>query len=282
MILAKCCHDLDVLYWNLGSVKQLSSFGSLKHYRPENAPAGVPERCTDGCPAAGDCPWYAPRLYLELEPLYQVARRSASPWERLGGRLLVDHPRLSAGLRRLIPLFDKAADYREWPVSVISEDTSPEARRAALETGPWGRCVYRCDNDVVDHQAVNLEMESGVTCTLVMQGHSHLEGRTMRYDGSRATVRGLYAAGVNDSIEIHDHRTGRVKVIRFPTRAGGHGGGDDGLMASFVRNLRSGEPPLTSAAASLESHLMAFAAEQARIEGTVVDMTAFRQRATAT
>jgi predicted dehydrogenase len=194
--------------------------------------------------------------------------------------LLVDHPRLSARLRRLIPPFDKAADYRGWPVSVISEDTSPEARRAALETGPWGRCVYRCDNDVVDHQAVNLEMESGITCTLAMQGHSHLEGRTMRYDGSRATVLGLYAAGVNDSIEIHDHRTGRVEVIRFPTRAGGHGGGDDRLMASFVRNLRSGEPPLTSAAASLESHLMAFAAEQARIEGAVVDMTAFRQRAT--
>ena len=64
MILAKCCHDMDLLFWNLGPVRRLNSFGSLLHYRPENAPPGAPERCTDGCPVADDCSWYAPRLYL--------------------------------------------------------------------------------------------------------------------------------------------------------------------------------------------------------------------------
>ena len=246
MILAKCCHDMDILYWNLGAVRRLGSFGSLTHYRPENAPPGAPERCTDGCPAADECLWYAPRLYLH--------------------------------------------DHTGWPVSVISEDLSQEARRRALETGPYGRCVYHCDNDVVDHQTVNLEFESGASGTLFMHGHSHEEGRTMRYDGTRATLRGRFGYGVGDSIEIHDHLTGRVEEHDPSTGGlqadvGGHGGGDAGLMAAFVRALRpelGGAEGLTTSRESLESHLMAFAAEEARVEGGIVSMDGFRQRAEAT
>jgi predicted dehydrogenase len=243
MILAKCCHDMDILYWNLGLVRRLGSFGSLSHYRPENAPPGAPERCTDGCPAADECPWCAPRIYLH--------------------------------------------DYTGWPVSVISEDPSPEARLHALETGPYGRCVYFCDNDVVDHQTVNLEFASGASGTLFMHGHSHEEGRTMRYDGTRATLRGRFGYGFGDSIEIHDHLTGLVEEVNlaaggFTADGSGHGGGDAGLMASFVRALRpelGGVEGLTTSRESLESHLMAFAAEKARVEGGIVSMDDFRQRA---
>ena len=243
MILAKCCHDMDILYWNLGPVRRLGSFGSLSHYRPENAPPGAPERCTDGCPAADECPWYAPRIYLH--------------------------------------------DYTGWPVSVISEDPSLEARLRALETGPYGRCVYFCDNDVVDHQTVNLEFASGASGTLFMHGHSHEEGRTMRYDGTRATLRGRLGYGFGDSIEIHDHLTGLVEEVDlaaggFAADGSGHGGGDSGLMATFVRALRSelgGVEGLTTSRESLESHLMAFAAEKARVEGGIVSMDEFRQRA---
>ncbi|MEE8389894.1 MAG: Gfo/Idh/MocA family oxidoreductase [Anaerolineae bacterium] len=215
MILAKCCHDLDILFWNLGPVTRLDSFGSLAHYRAENAPEGAPARCADGCPVAGDCTWYAPRLYLH--------------------------------------------DYVGWPVSVISEDTSLEARQRALETGPYGRCVYHCDNDVVDHQTVNMEFESGATGALFMHGHSHEEGRTMRYDGTRATLRGRFA-GLNDSIEIHDHLTGRVEKINLARGIAGHGGGDEELMTAFVKALRDPGTAMTTARESLESHLMAFAA----------------------
>ena len=235
MILAKCCHDLDVLFWNLGPVTRLNSFGSLLHYRQENAPPGAPERCTDGCPVAEDCPWYAPRLYLQ--------------------------------------------EYTGWPVSVISEDTSLEARRRALETGPYGRCVYRCDNDVVDHQTVNVEFASGATGVLFMHGHSHEESRTMRYDGTRATLRAKFGYGVGDVIEIHDHLTGRMERVDPQAGGSGHGGGDAGLMAAFVKALRDPRTALTTSRESLESHLMAFAAEEARVEGSIVEMSAYRTQA---
>jgi len=243
MILAKCCHDMDILYWNLGPVTRLNSFGSLIHYRPENAPPGAAERCLDDCPAADGCPFYVPRLYL--------------------------------------------TEYTGWPVSVISEDSSLEARRHALETGPYGRCVYRCDNDVVDHQTVNMEFQSGVTGVLFMHGHSHEEGRTMRYDGTRATLRGKFGYGFGDAIEIHDHLSGRVERIDPQAGSSGHGGGDVGVMAAFVEALRDPSKALTTADSillttsreSLESHLMAFAAEEARVNGSIVHMDDFRRRA---
>ncbi|NIV37673.1 MAG: hypothetical protein GWN58_52140 [Anaerolineae bacterium] len=109
----------------------------------------------------------------------------------------------------------------------------------------------------------------------------------MRYDGTRATLRGRFGYGFGDSIEIHDHLTGRVEEID-PSGGGasadlsGHGGGDAGLMAAFVRALRpelGGAGGLTTSRESLESHLMAFAAEEARVEGGIVTMDEFRQRA---
>jgi predicted dehydrogenase len=347
MILAKCCHDLDILFWNLGACRRLNSFGSLTHYRPENAPPGAPERCTDGCPVAEECPWYAPRLYMDLVPLIQVARRSNSTLERVGASLALDRPGLLNFARRVIPGLDATLDYRGWPVSVITEDASPEGRLHALETGPYGRCVYHCDNDVVDHQVVNMELESGASVVLVMQGHSHREGRTMRYDGTRATLRASYYPFMQE-IQIHDHLTGGVETIRPGVRGvgtTGHGGGDAGLMGAFVRMIRhvgqgvgletspnkrenrfaegqgvgqetspnkrenrfaegqgvgqetspnkrgyrfaEGLPTeaasahATTARESLESHLMAFAADQARLQGTVVAMDEFRRQAEA-
>jgi predicted dehydrogenase len=231
MILAKCYHDMDILFWNLGAVRRLASFGSLIHFRPENAPPGAPARCTDDCPTEADCPYFAPRLYL--------------------------------------------TSYTGWPVSVISVDTSLDARRRALETGPYGRCVYHCDNDVVDHQVVAMEFENGASASLFMHGHSNEECRTMRYDGTRATLRGKFTYFTGE-IEIYDHLTDSIEKIE-PDVGAGHGGGDMGLVSAFVRALRADTPQvLTSARNSLESHLMSFAAEKARVEGGVVPMGDYR------
>jgi len=283
MILTKCCHDLDLLYWFLGSCERISSTGALTHYRPENAPPGAPARCTDGCPYADACPWYAPRLYLDLVPLLQVARGSQNLVERLGATLALDYPTLTRWLRRLVPAADAMIDYRGWPISVLSEDTSPAARMQALEQGPYGRCVYHCDNDVVDQQTVSMTLASGASAVLVMHGHSHEEGRTLRIDGSHATLRGRYTLN-RQEIELHDHHTGRVQriQIRQPVRdATGHGGGDAGLIDAFVAAVQGHSPPPTTARASLESHLMAFAADEARLQRSIIDMEGYRQRAEA-
>ncbi|MGB0388768.1 MAG: Gfo/Idh/MocA family protein [Ardenticatenaceae bacterium] len=236
MILAKCSHDLDLLYWNLGQpVEKLQSFGSLLHYRPENAPQGATERCTDGCPAAEGCPFDARKIYLE-------------------------------------------PNEQKWPATAISDDQSLPARRRALETGPYGRCVYKCDNDVVDHQTLSMQFPNGASVVLFMHGHSHEESRTMRYDGTRATLRGKFDYH-NGWIEIHDHVSNECEQIHIPAGASGHGGGDAGVVSSFVRAIRREAEALTTARESLESHLMAFAAEESRLNGTVVDMNEFRQRA---
>jgi predicted dehydrogenase len=235
MLLAKCCHDLDILQWMMDGqpVKRLHSFGSLLHFQPDNAPPGAPVRCTDGCPVADECAFYAPRLYLTEDV--------------------------------------------DWPTSAISTDLSYEGRLRALQTGPYGRCVYHCDNDVVDHQVVNMEHETGAITTLVMHGHSHLEGRTMRYDGTRATLRGCWGYRGEADLTIHDHRTGGVETVPLSDGVDGNGGGDAGVMQAFVRAVRgAGSGALTSARASLESHLLAFAAERSRLTGTTVDMAAYR------
>jgi hypothetical protein len=130
-----------------------------------------------------------------------------------------------------------------------------------------------------------MEFESGTTGVLFMHGHSYEESRTMRYDGTRATLRAKFAYGLGGgAIEIHDHLTGRMERVdpnakAGPEAASGHGGGDAGVMAAFVQAMRGSGDALTTARESLESHLMAFAAEEARVKGTVIHMDAFRRRA---
>ena len=236
MILTKCCHDFDILSWILGMrVKRLSSFGSLRHYRPERAPhPDVPERCTDGCPVEDECPFYAPRIYL-------------------GERM-----ELLAGS--------------------VSLDTSRAGVMRGLETGPLGRCVYRAGNDVVDHQVVSMESEDGLTVTLTMHGHSHVEGRSMRYDGSRATLIGDFSDPEPD-IVVHDHLT-ETSERTVPYASAGHGGGDERLMAAFVRAVRDGDRTgLSNVQEAVQSHLLAFAAEESRLNGGVlIDMDEYARR----
>ncbi len=162
----------------------------------------------------------------------------------------------------------------------ISPDTSYEARFRALQTGAYGRCVYRCDNTVVDHQVVSMLFPSGASVTLTMQGFSNAEGRTTRIDGTRAT---LQADQPSNEIRIYDHpaldaKAQLVEVIQPIVPESGHGGGDFSLLAAFVQTMRGNSPALTTARVSLESHLMAFAAEEARLTRTVVAMDEYRAR----
>jgi predicted dehydrogenase len=169
-----------------------------------------------------------------------------------------------------------------WPQNHISYTPTKEARLEALKTGWYGRCVYHCDNDVVDHQTVNMEMEDGTTVTLIMNGQGDEECRTMRWDGTKATLYGKFAASGNQ-IRVHHHLSGEIEDIPVIDRDNsGHGGGDFGIVRSFI-NAMQGNPDesITTARESLESHLLAFAAEESRHNKTVIDMKEYRQRVEA-
>jgi predicted dehydrogenase len=232
-IVAKCSHDLDLLAWNAASpVVRMASFGSLQHFRPERAPVGAPERCTDGCPV-DDCLWDARRIYC-------------------------------------------APDLPSWVTPVLTEDPSSDAISEALRSGPYGRCVYHAGADVVDHQVVSMQLSDGSTMTLQLNGHSYQSfesARLTRYDGTRASLRA--SLGPEPALEIQEHGGGSETVV-MPERLDGHGDADDRIMEAFASHARSGEPMLTNARSAVEAHLLGFAAEEARMQRTVIDVRSLR------
>jgi predicted dehydrogenase len=273
MILAKCCHDFDILTWMLDrNCECLSSVGGLLHYRPENAPGGAPERCLDGCP------YYAPFIYIDMLPLLRGAAKTPQRIPRQMVKLQQRAPGLVKALSLAVPSLRELSDYRGWPLSVVAQDPTPENLLGALKEGPYGRCVYHCDNDVVDHQVVAMEFQGGLSVSLTMHGHSHLEGRTTRIQGSRGELQANFGFA-GSWIEVNEHASGHSR--RYDTSGeltAGHGGGDHRLVAAFVEAVQANDEALalTTARQSLESHLMAFAAEDARIEGRVIRRIEFR------
>ncbi|BBH25038.1 oxidoreductase [Paenibacillus baekrokdamisoli] len=231
MILAKACHDMDIIQWLIDAeCRYVSSFGSLSHFRSENAPEGAPARCLDGCPVMDSCAYYAPKQYLT---------------EHIG-----------------------------WPTSMISTDLSYEGRVKALQEGPYGRCVYHCDNDVVDHQVVNFEFANEVAAVFTMSAFSRDGGRFMQITGTEGEIR---AAMDKNELILKRFDTGEEQLISLRNPVGNHGGGDTNLMRDFIRLVRSGgcEKGLTSAENSIQSHLLAFAAEASRLEKRTIDMRRF-------
>lgn len=273
MILTKCSHDLDLLIWMTGGqVQYLTSSGSLTHYRAENAPAGAPERCLDGCPAQEECKYYAPYFYQSLIPLFRSFAHGARGFPRIAMLAYLRAPALVRALSHMIPLLRMITDYSGWPLTVLTSEPTAENINHALREGPYGRCVYHGDNDVVDHQIVNMVFANNLTATLTMHGHSDIECRTTRIEGTRATLRGYFGLG-GAWIELHHHLSG--KRVRYDTSAPldvGHGGGDVALLDGFVQSLVNEDDTaaLTTARQSLESHLLAFAADKARLENRVV------------
>jgi predicted dehydrogenase len=239
IVLAKTCHDLDLIAWFVGSpARRVASQGELRHFRAECAPPGAPARCSDGCPVQAECPHDAVRFYVDPEP--QIARL--------------------------------------WPWTDVSADPSREARRRAVEAGPYGRCVYRCDNDVPDRQLVWLEFEDGTSASLSVHGHASRETRTLRATGSRGELRGVLQDGI---LELSRHGAFEVERHRFEGSALGHYGGDDLLLDHFTDVVArdAGGELVASGRLALESHLVGFAAEESRRSGRSLEMAPLREAA---
>ncbi len=233
MLLQKSCHDMDILQWLLGKkCKKVQSFGSLSYFTPENAPEGAPERCIEGCPVGETCPYNAVKLYLEND----------SNWFRSAATKLV-----------------KSSD--------------EDVKKSLLESN-YGKCVFHSNNDVVDHQTVNMLFEDDVTVTFTMNAFNS-GGRFINIYGTKGEIR---AALKGDSpIKIYDPVTKQTEEI--PCNAtdgilGGHGGGDAGIVVALydymTGNYTGNAVPTIEE--SCYNHLITFAAEHARLTGTVVDI----------
>src|SRR5579859_147231 len=166
-----------------------------------------------------------------------------------------------------------------WPVSAVSEDTSSEVVLRALQEGPYGRCVYHCDNDVVDHQVVNMEFANNITATFTMCAFSQQISRTIRLLGTKGELNGISSQNTSQIEEI-DFATEAHSVLSLPLGGGAHGygGGDFGLFRHFLQLVRGEDQQAGgSGAMSAQSHLMAFAAEKSRLEKKFIDMQEFQR-----
>ena len=244
MLLAKCCHDLDYLVWLTGQrCARVSSFGSLRHFRPACAPEGAALRCTDGCRAKETCPYDAEKIYLTSEETGVLHGNT------------------------------------DWPCNILALNPNEESIRHAIETGPYGRCVYACDNDVVDSQIVNMEMENGTMCQLMMTAFSAHGGRSIRVLGTHGAIE----ADMDQNlirIEPFGKEERVIDVAKLGKDLAGHGGGDGAMVEEVIRMLgETGKatPRMTTLAASCESHYIAFAAETSRKNGgAAVELSSLR------
>ncbi|WP_404444311.1 Gfo/Idh/MocA family oxidoreductase [Sutcliffiella horikoshii] len=159
-----------------------------------------------------------------------------------------------------------------WPANVVSTNPSIESRLKAIQEGPYGRCVYRCDNDVVDHQVVNLLFDGDVTVSFTMTAFTKETYRNFKIMGTKGEITGHDA---NNELIIN-HFAGKREVIYPPTVDGGHMGADTGIMQDFINRVRTKDRgTLTSAKVSSQSHLIAFAAEESRLSGVTIELKNF-------
>jgi len=167
----------------------------------------------------------------------------------------------------------------EWFRSVAAGRASPTDAEveSALKSGPYGRCVYQCDNNVVDHQVVSMEFEDSITAIFSMSGFTPDCSRSIKVMGTKGQIK---AHTVPHTIEVSKfvtHPYLESRTIAFQD-LDGHSGGDAGIMQSFCAYIKGdiNTSGITDIGISTENHLLCFAAEQSRLNnGAVVEMNDF-------
>ncbi|MFD2114654.1 Gfo/Idh/MocA family protein [Paenibacillus yanchengensis] len=239
MLMAKSCHDLDVLAWMKGDVQpvKVSSFGNLLHFRPEKAPSGSGTRCLVDCAIEETCSYSARKHYIEQR------------------------------------LWEGYVTYNTHLGVKMSDEELAESLRT---DSPYGRCVWRSGNDVVDHQTVIIEFEDGSTGTHVMTGGTSKRGRSIHIIGTKGEIQGEMEQG-SYFIRHPDARKGHLyseEQIDVGVSKDMHGGGDLRLVADFIKVMKGAPPSIssTSLEKSLHGHLIGFAADQSRLEQKMVEI----------
>lgn len=236
MILAKCCHDTDIMLYLLDKkCKKVSSFGELSFFKKNNCPQGESDRCLDNCPVENGCPYSAKKLYL-----------------------------------------DNKNESRSWLAQAICNNPENKGEvEAALQNSSYGMCVFLSNNDVVDHQVVTMEFEDGVTGVLIMSAFSKDCTRTIRIMGSQGEIEAdLEDNSIKIKQFLTDKEIVLNPEQRADNS--GHSGGDGGIMEDFIKSINGNGSYNTSIIDnSLESHMICFAAEESRIEGKTINLQEF-------
>ena len=239
LLMAKCCHDLDLIVWMKSGVHPVkaASFGSLMQFRPEKAPAGAGTRCLADCPLEAECTYSARKMYVDPGPQGAYA----------------------------------------WDFTNLTPQSSEEEKLESLRTdNPYGRCVWRCDNDVVDHQAVIIEFGDNSTATHNLVGATSRPCRSIHIIGTRGEIQGVMEEG-RFVIRHPDYSAMdgySEEWVELDVSADMHGGGDMRLVADFLNVLRGGEHSLSSTSLdqSILSHQIGFAADRSRLENRVINI----------
>ena len=240
MILQKSCHDMDILAWLIGKkCKKVQSFGSLSYFKEENAPEGSPLYCIDGCPNK-ECPYNAVKLYYDNKD---------NSWFRRASTKLI---------------------------APTDEDVEK-----ILRTTDYGKCVFKCPNNVVDHQVVNLLFEDDVTVSFSMSAFNK-GGRQINIMGTKGEIN---AAMSDPKIRIYSFLTKEERILDLnadltdDTIVGGHGGGDDGIILALEDIIMGrNNTSVCDIKESCDNHMIAFAAEESRVTGKVIDLDEYMSR----
>lgn len=296
-LLTKSCHDIDFLLWMLCSPptsagperpphlpSNVSSMGSLKYFRKSRKPeaAGDATNCLS-CPIESECKYSARNIYLERH--LREEKDSGWPVKIVSSDIedIIRNEGVAAAETRLL--------------EVLAEDYDDKTPKDEVQRRPWfGRCVWECDNDVVDDQVVTMEWEDDPLAS-VTNGANALEGRsaktanfhmishTLAQCERRGRIYGTDGEISYDSqtITMHDFAKRTTDTFHPKQMGGGHGGGDQGLAQQFVMAIdavKNGKETVSEAqreylGCSLEevvrSHAMVWAAEEARRERKVVN-----------
>ncbi|KAJ3068953.1 hypothetical protein HDU98_007948 [Podochytrium sp. JEL0797] len=250
-LMTKCCHDIDLLlhYMTPSKATRVSSFGSLTHFKKSQKPiaAGHSTSCLT-CPIQKTCPYSATELYLT----HAKNLNKNWPLSVICGGDEVD-----------------ATTPKDLEDLVLAKLSSPDSN--------YARCVYEMpDNDVCDHQVVNIEFEGGKTASMTMVAFTEsVCQRSTRIHGTLGEI-----IGDMSTFSVFNFGTKQKRVIDSRVLdadndgTSGHGGGDAGLMAAFVAAVASGDQSVVGCDVDdvYNSHALVFAAEEARIQGTVVSL----------